>query len=105
MHYRYIHDLENICQGEEIKVHPSSVMLRCVSAFNSLKVWLHPQGHKKMTRPTDEHLSPFVDLFAFEIEGGNVKEVFLDANSKLKPNQVYLILDFFPTRPYYFAGT
>jgi hypothetical protein len=105
MDYRYIRDLEIICQGDGVEVHASGVRLRCSSAFNSLKVWLHPKGHKKMTRPTDKHYSPFVDLFAFEIDGENVKEVFLDANSTLKPNQIYPIKDFFPTRPYYFAGT
>ena len=105
MDYRYSRDLEIMCQGDGIEVHASGVRLRCASAFNSLKVWLHPKGHKKMTRRTDKHYSPFVDLFAFEIDGENVKEVFLDVNSTLKPNQSYPIKDFFPTRPYYFAGT
>lgn len=104
MNYRYIRDFQNICQGEGVEVHPSGVRLRCESYFNALKVWLHPQGFKKMTAPRFKWFSPFVDLFAFEINDGNVKEVFLDAN-KGKPDQVYSIRDFFPTRPYYFAGT
>ena len=105
MDYRFLRDFENICRGDGIEVHTSGLRLRCVSGFNSLKVWLHPEGHKKMNRPSDKHYSPFVDLFAYEIDRGNVKEMFLDVNSTLKPDQIYPITDFFPTRPYYFAGT
>lgn len=104
MDYRFIRDLENICKGDGFKVHTSGVRLRCSSEFNSLKVYLHPEGQRKMNRPGDKYLSPYVDLFSYEIDDGNVTEVFLDAKSTLKPDQTYPITDFFPTRPYYFAG-
>jgi hypothetical protein len=102
--FQKIRDFEKICQGDGLEVHPSGVRLRCVSHFNSLKVWLHPPGYQKMTPLDKEWYSPFVDLFAYEIGEGKLKEVFLNRNSLLKPNQTYFLTDYFPTRPYYFAG-
>eukprot|EP00536_Pseudo-nitzschia_multiseries_P015038 jgi/Psemu1/216703/e_gw1.810.2.1 len=98
-------EIIEICQGEGVKVHPSGVRLRCVRAFNSLKVWLHPPGLLKMTGNGYEQYSPYVDLFSYEIDAdeGKVKEIFL--NSTKQPEQEYKVSDYFPTRPYYFAGT
>ena len=98
-------DFEKICWGNGWEVHPSGVRLRCVWGFNALKVWLHPPGHQKMTTSDKEWYSPFVDLFAYKIGEGKLKEVFLDQNSHMKPSQMYLLTtDYFLTRSYYFAG-
>ena len=57
-----------------------------------------------MTTSDKEWYSPFVDLFAYKIGEGKLKEVFLDQNSHMKSSQMYLLIDCFPTRSYYFAG-
>lgn len=101
MDYRKKDELEKICEGDGVEVHSSGVRFKCVQGFNALKIWLHYPGKEKLTEDSRDWYSPFLDLFFYEIKDGNIWEVSPKGN-RLK--QYYAIEDYFPTRPYYFAG-
>lgn len=98
--YRKKDELENICEGEGVEVHSSGVRLQCHIARNAFKVWLHYPGMTKLTGKYPWY-SPFLDLFLYKVEDGRVWEVD-PVGERLEEN--YAIEDYFPTRPYYFAG-
>jgi hypothetical protein len=56
---------------------------------------------EKFTGDTYEWYSPFLDLFFYKIEDGSIWEVS-PTGQRLEQN--YIIEEYFPTRPYYFAG-
>ena len=101
MDFRKIKEFGAICEGEGTEVHPSGVRLRCVKFFNAYKVWLHYEGMVKLTRDKMEWYSPFVDLFFYKIEDGTFFEVLTDGT---RHQEEYAVSEYFPTRPYYFAG-
>lgn len=90
------------CRGPGYPVHPL-VRLRCLSGFNSIKVWLHPVGMPKRTVPTTKFYSPFLDLFLFKIEHGQIWEVRA-SNRNVTNAHHFGLTDYFPTVPYYFGG-
>jgi len=90
------------CRGGGYQVHPR-VRLRCISGFNSIKVWLHTDGMQKLTAPNTKFYSPFLDLFLFKIERDKIWEVRA-SNSDFTNEHNFGITDYFPTVPYYFGG-
>jgi len=92
----------NACKqyGNTVLEHPR-VQLHCVSAHNALKVYLQYDGMKKLTGTKFPYYSPFVDLFLFKMESGKLQEV--DPKGE-KKEQAFNIAEYFPTRPFYFAG-
>jgi hypothetical protein len=101
MDYRKMKEFAAICEGDGIVVHPSGVRLRCMKYFNAYKVWLHYEGMVKLTNDRVGWYSPFVDLFFYKIEDGRFWEVMTDG---IKHDENYAVSEYYPTRPYYFAG-
>jgi len=98
-------DLCNYYGGNiPILTHPKRVELHCFSGWNSLKVWLQPEGATRFIKDDKKMwYSPYVDLFYFRIQSGLIREVW--PSGKMKgPGVKFKIEDFFPTRPYYFGG-
>jgi len=105
MDYRKKKGFAAICEGDGIVVHPSGVRLRCVKHFNAYKVWLHYEGMVKLTNDKMPWYSPFVDLFFYKIEDGRFWELLTDGRKRDDDNSLnYALSEYFPTRPYYFAG-
>lgn len=98
----------DVCRRFEDQVpilkHPNRVELHCVTEFNAVKVWLQPEGSKKITTSTAKHWSPFVDLFMFKVRGGSIDEVSPEGGRQRHSHISFSLPDFFPSRPFYFGG-
>jgi len=99
--YRKKDELEKICEGDGVEVHSSGVRFKCVRWNNAFKIWLHYPGMAKFTEDRYDWYSPFLDLFFYEIKDGSIWEVSPGGD---RLEQHYAVEDYFPTRPYYFAG-
>mmetsp|Transcript_20341 Transcript_20341/g.32021 ORF Transcript_20341/g.32021 Transcript_20341/m.32021 type:complete len:671 (+) Transcript_20341:283-2295(+) len=87
-----------------ILAYPKRVELHCFGGWNSLKVWLQPEGAKRfIENDRKPWYSPYIDLFFFRIQSGLIREVW--PSGKIKgPGVKFKTEDFFPTRPFYFGG-
>jgi len=84
-----------------IWTYPKQVNLHCVMGHNAIKVWLQPEGAKKLTSPGNAMFSPFVDLFLFRIQSGEIQELSPKGDRR---EVAYKVTDYFPTQPFYFGG-
>jgi hypothetical protein len=83
--------------------YPNHVELHCYEHLNAIKVWLQPEGMEKHTNPKKSWYSPFVDLFLFQIQSGQLQEVSRKG-ARIRKRIAFNITDYFPTRPFYFGG-
>jgi hypothetical protein len=81
---------------------PTRVELHCIQGFQAVKVWLKYEGMVKQTGRRYKHWSPFLDLFPVKIDDNHVQELLPSGNPNKKI--VFNTTDFFPVRPYYYAG-
>ena len=86
-----------------ILTYPKHVELHCYEHRNAIKVWLQPEGMKKQTHQKKSWYSPFVDLFSFNIQSGQLQEVS-PKGARIRKRIAYNIGDYFPTRPFYYGG-
>lgn len=101
MSFQYKDDLFALCENG-LQVH-KHVTVQCSKDWNTIKVWLQPDGMAKQTRNDLQHYSPFVDLFLFNIsKTGRLQEIAIAPTHKTLPS--FPMERFFPTRPYYFGG-
>ena len=96
----------NICYNygntTPILTHPIRVELHCYqSNKNAVKVWLQVESDIKLTPDRWQWYTPFVDLFFYVLESDRIQEVS-PQGKRFKVS--FSIKDYFPTRPYYFAG-
>jgi hypothetical protein len=90
--------------GDKIPIltHPKRVELHCVVGHNAIKVWFQFEGLKKQTLDFLQWYSPFVDLFLFRIQSGQIQEWSPQGERK---EATFTISEYFPTQPFYFGGT
>lgn len=73
--------------------------LECVTGHNALKLSVVTSTSIKTRRGW---MAPFVDIFLFKADGVNIFEVLPTGESAV---QRFALRDYFPVRPFFFAGT
>lgn len=92
-------DLLKLCNNQSIEaLQTSSIRVGCVEGHNAIKFFV--ETNDSYTTPFGWP-SPFVDIALFKENGSHIMEV--DPNGE-RLEEIYQLEDYYPTRPYYFAG-
>jgi len=107
MDFRRVDDFLSICE-DGVGIH-EGVTVNCTKGPNAIKIWLQPKDAVKQTSRLAKHYSPFVDIFLYNTTtDGKIIEVSPNGNFQGPQygnfQEHYLLQEYFPTIPYYFAG-